>query len=80
MPKPPKIRDCPGRETAVEAMDSMEPELRQLTGLLVALRVLGEADDAIEPVAISSLARSAGSTLADIEELWRTAIGALRRA
>ena len=56
MPKNPKIKNCPGHETAVEAIDGMEPELRQLTGLLVALRVLGEADDAIEPVAISSLA------------------------
>jgi hypothetical protein len=71
---------CPGHETAVEAIDSMEPELRQLTGLLFALRILGEADDAIEPVAISSLARSAGSTLDDIEQLWRTAIEALRIA
>jgi hypothetical protein len=78
MPKHPEIKNCLGHETAVEAIDGMEPELRQLNGLLIALRVLGEADDAIEPVAISSLARSAGSTLDDIEELWRTAIGALR--
>ncbi len=80
MPKHPKIRYCPGHDTAVEAVDCMEPELRQLIGLLVALSVLGEADDAIEPVAISSLARSAGNTLNDIEELWRTAIEALRSA
>lgn len=80
MPKHPKIKNCPGHETAVEAIDGMEPQMRQLTGLLVALRVLGEGDDAIEPVAISSLARSAGSTLDDIEELWRTAIEALRSA
>ncbi len=80
MRKNPKIRNCPKHETAVEAIDGMEPELRQLTGLLAALRILGEADDAIEPVAISSLARSAGSTLEDIEELWTTAIEALRSA
>lgn len=80
MLKHPKIRNYPGHETAFEAIDGTEPELRQLTGLLVALRVLGEADDAIEPVAISSLARSAGSTLDDIEQLWRTAIEALRNA
>ncbi len=80
MPNHPKNKNCPSHEMAVEAIDGMEPELRQLSGLLVALRVLGEADDGIEPVAISSLARSAGSTLDDIEELWRTAIGALRSA
>jgi hypothetical protein len=79
MPNTRKSRS-PGHDTAVESIDGMEPELRQLTGLLVALRVLGEADDTIEPVAISSLARSAGSTLDDIEQLWRTAIGALRSA
>ena len=79
MSKNKKIKNCPGHETALKAIDGMEPELRQLTGLLVALRVLSEADDAIEPVAISSLARSAGSTLDDIEQLWRTAIGTLRR-
>jgi hypothetical protein len=56
----------------------MESELRQLAGLVTALRILGEADDAVEPVAISSLARSAGSALDDIEQFWRTAIGALR--
>ena len=75
MPKHLKLENCPALEAATDAMDGMEPELRQLAGLLVALRVLGEADDAIEPVAISSLAKSAGSTLDDIEELWRTAIG-----
>lgn len=80
MPKHPKTKNCPGHETAVEAIDGMEPELRQLTGLLVALRILGEADDAIEPIAISSLARSAGSTLDDIEQRWRRAIEALRSA
>lgn len=80
MPKYPKIENCPALEAATDAVDGMEPELRQLTGLLVALRVLGEADDAIEPVAISSLARSGCATLDDIEQLWRTAIEALRGA
>lgn len=78
MPKNRKINTYVAIEAATEAIDGMEPELRQLTGLLVALRVLGEADDAIEPVAISSLARSAGSTLDNIEQLWRTSMGALR--
>lgn len=80
MPKHPKIKDRPSHETALDALDGMEPELRQLNGLLVALRVIGEADDVIEPVAISSLSRSAGSTLDDIEQLWRTAIQSLRMA
>lgn len=78
MPRSKKSDRKPAAENVVEALDGMEPELRQLAGLVAALRYLGEADDVIEPVAISSLARSAGSALDDIEQLWRTAIGALR--
>lgn len=78
MPRNPRSKSDPAVEAALEALDGIEPELRQLTGLLFALRILGESDDAIEPVAISSIARSACSTLDEIEQLWRTAIGALR--
>ncbi len=60
------------------ALDEMEPELRHLDGLITAFRILGEADDSIEPVAVSSLARCARETLEEIERNWRTAIGALR--
>ena len=56
----------------------MEPDLRHLAGLITAFRILGEADDAIEPVAVSSIARCALETLEEIERNWRTAIGALR--
>jgi hypothetical protein len=60
------------------ALDRMEPELRQLDGLITAFRILGEADDSIEPIAVSSLARCAQETLEEIERNWRTAIGAMR--
>ena len=60
------------------ALDEMEPDLRHLDGLIAALRILGEADDSIEPVAVSSLARCARETLEELERNWRTAIGALR--
>jgi hypothetical protein len=40
-------------------LDEMEPDLRHLAGLITAFRILGEADDSIEPVAVSSLARCA---------------------
>lgn len=60
------------------ALDDMEPDLRHLNGLITAFRILGEADDSIEPVAVSSLARCARETLEEIERRWRTAIGALR--
>lgn len=60
------------------ALDQMEPDLRHLDGLITAFRILGEADDSIEPVAVSSLARCAQETLEEIERNWRTAIGAMR--
>lgn len=60
------------------ALDQMEPDLRHLDGLITAFRILGEADDSIEPVAVSSLARCAQDTLEEIERNWRTAIGAMR--
>jgi hypothetical protein len=53
-------------------------DLRHLDGLITAFRILGEADDSIEPVAVSSLARCAQDTLEEIERNWRTAIGAMR--
>ena len=60
------------------ALDQMEPDLRHLDGLITALRILGEAGDSIEPVAVSSLGRCASETLEEIERNWRTAIGAMR--
>ncbi len=66
-------------ETIVDTLDGMEPELRQLAGLVMTLRILGEADDSIEPLAISSIARSAGNTLDDIDRAWRDARADLRR-
>ena len=67
-------------EAATEAVDDMEPELRQLAGLVMTLRYLGEADDSIEPLAISAIARSAGSTLDQNDDAWQRAIAALRNA
>jgi hypothetical protein len=61
-----------------EAVDDMEPELRQLAGLVMTLRFLGEADDSIEPLAISAIALAAGSTLDQIDAARRRAMAALR--
>jgi hypothetical protein len=67
-----------GGNLALGALDEMEPDLRHLESLIAAFRILGEADDSIEPVAISSLARCARETLEELERNWRTAMGALR--
>lgn len=67
-------------EAATDAVDNMEPELRQLQGLVITLRFLGEAEELIEPLAISALARAAGSTLDQIDAARRRAMAALRKA
>jgi hypothetical protein len=69
---------APSTGAVLEALDDIEPELRHLDGLVTAFRILGEADDAIEPVAVSALARCARETLEEIERNWRAAIYALR--
>ncbi len=62
----------------MDTLDGMEPELRHLAGLVMTLRILGEANDSIEPLAISSISRSANDTLDAIDKSWRQAIAALR--
>jgi hypothetical protein len=62
----------------LDALDDIEPELRHLHGLIAAFRIPGEAGDAIEPVAVSSMARSAGEALEEVERNWRIAIGTFR--
>lgn len=68
------IQSC----SVIGALDDMEPQLRHLNGLMTAFRILGEAGDSIEPVAVSSLARCAQETLEEVERNWRTAISGLR--
>lgn len=54
-------------------MDSvyrMEPELRQLEGVLATLRIFGEAQDSIEPAAPATLARSTEEAVVNMTECW----------
>lgn len=60
-------------EALTDAADRMEPELYHLRGIVVALRIMGEARDSVEPVALSSLARSGGDALEIIEDAWESA-------
>ena len=65
-------------EEALTALDRIEPELVQLSGLIMVLRALGEADDSIEPAALASVARSALASFEEIDSSWRAAMAALR--
>lgn len=54
------------------ALFQMEPDLQTLTGLLLACRVLGEADDHIEPAAIGAIARCGLEALERVTDGWQS--------
>ena len=66
------------RDRSLEALDMMEPDLRHLAGLLMALELLGQGDDSVESAAISSVARCAREAAGRIDASWRTAIASMR--
>ena len=55
---------------AARVLDEMEPELRQLDGLLTVLVLLGETSDSVQPIALSSLGRAARDAFETIDENW----------
>lgn len=57
-------------EAAIDALDGMEPELRQLKGLILAQRLIGESQDHVEPLATSAIARRAYESLGNLEQRW----------
>ena len=58
---------------------AMEPELRTLEGMIAILRVLGEADDAVDPACLSLLANCAGEAVSTLSDNWRSGMEGLRR-
>jgi hypothetical protein len=60
-----------GDEGMTDAVYRMEPELRQMDGVLATLRIFGEAQDSIEPAALATLARSTEEAVVNMTECWR---------
>jgi hypothetical protein len=56
----------------------MEPEFELLEGVVVLLRLLGEAHDGIEPAGIATLAHCSGEAVEKLKACWRDALGELR--
>lgn len=56
-----------------DALDRLEAELHQLNGLLSVLKIVGEAADGIEPVAIAALARASECSMTAAMDAWRLA-------
>jgi hypothetical protein len=52
----------------------MEPELQLLRGSVQILRSLGETADAVEPIALATLAHYCGAALSEVDELWRACL------
>lgn len=62
-----------------DAIHAMEPELRHLEGVVALLAILGEAQDSVEPAALSVLANSCRQALEPLSNSWRIVFAGLRR-
>lgn len=68
-------RDQQGQMEQIGAnLFAMEPELRTLEGMIVILRILGDADDAVDPACLAFLANCGGEALSTLSVCWRSSI------
>ena len=58
----------------------MEPRIQLLEGVVALLRVLGEAQDSVEAVALATLADCCGDAVSEMSSSWRAAVDALDEA
>ena len=59
-----------------DALFHLEPEIRLLEGVVTALRVLGEAPDSIEPIALAALAHCGMTAMCELKLGLRQAMAA----
>lgn len=72
-------RGRPVSSALKDAVHDMEPELRHLEGVVALLTILGEAQDLVEPAALSALAKSARQIFEALSVSWRTAFEGMRQ-
>ena len=77
--KPSPAETADPREKALAALLAMEPELRQLDGLLMLLTVLSEATESIEPMALAALAHAGRSVHEELIRQWLTCHSVLKK-
>jgi hypothetical protein len=76
--KPADLGDIAATDAIRTAFWDMEPELRQIEGVLRLLSILGEAGDMVEPVALAALARAGESAFEQLSTQWRSGFEASR--
>lgn len=76
--KPADEGDAAAADQIRTALLDIEPELRQIEGVLKLLSILGEAGDSVEPVALAALARAGQSAFEQLSAQWRSGFDALR--
>jgi hypothetical protein len=59
-----------------DALFRLEPEIRLLDGVVTALRLLGEAPNSVEPIALSALAHSGITAMRELKLGLRQAMEA----
>lgn len=66
-----------GEEDLRDALFRLEPDVRLLDGVVTALRILGEAQEPIEPIALAALARCGTDAMGEVKSGLRQAMGAV---
>jgi hypothetical protein len=60
------------------ALFDMEPELRQIDGVMKLLSILGEVGDSVEPTTLAVLARAGQTAFDQLSAQWRSGFEAFR--
>lgn len=66
--------------TVRDLLFEMEPQIQLLEGVVALLRILGESQDSVEPVALATLADCCGNAVSELSSSWRAARDALIKA
>lgn len=66
------------RAAALDSLLRMEPQLRLLEGSVALLMALGETAEAVEPIALATLAKVSDDALTELRSSWRECLEQLR--
>ena len=61
------------------AIFDIEPELRQIDGMLALLMILGESAEPVEPKALAALVRTGHAAFDELSQIWRHGLAAVKK-